>query len=38
MQIQYRIQIKYRPSIHDNLKHWQVFEDDEQLKIFFAGN
>ena len=24
----YEIHIKYRPSILDNIKHWQVFEDD----------
>jgi len=30
----YQIQVKYRPSIPDNLKHWQIFEDDEQLKSF----
>lgn len=32
--LQYQIQVKYRPSIIDNLKHWQSFEDDEQLKSF----
>lgn len=30
----YQIQVKYRPSIPDNLKYWQIFEDDEQLKSF----
>lgn len=30
----YQIQVKYRPSIPDNLKHWQIFEDDEHLKSF----
>jgi len=30
----YQIQVKYRPSILDNLKHWQIFEDDEHLKSF----
>lgn len=24
----YEINMKYRPSIFDNTKHWQVFEDD----------
>ena len=30
----YQIQVKYRPSIPNNLKHWQIFEDDEHLKSF----
>ena len=30
----YQIQVKYRPSIPDNLKHLQIFEDDEHLKSF----
>ena len=25
----YQIQVKYRTSILDNLKHWKIFEDDE---------
>ena len=25
----YEIHIKYRPSIPNNIKHWQVFEDDQ---------
>jgi len=32
--LEYHIQVKYRPSFPDNLKHWQIFEDDEQLKTF----
>ena len=28
------IHIKHRPSIPDNIKHWQVFEDDQQLQKF----
>lgn len=30
----YQIQVKYKPSIPDNLKHWKIFEDDEHLKYF----
>jgi len=30
----YEVQIKHRPSILDNIKHWQVFEDDKQIKEF----
>jgi len=26
--------VRYQPSIPDNIKHWQVFEDDEQMKRF----
>ena len=25
----YEIHIKYRPSIPNNIKHWQLFEDDQ---------
>lgn len=32
--LEYQIQVKYRPSVPDNLKHWYIFEDDEQLKSF----
>lgn len=32
-QLQYQIEVRYKPSILDNLKHWKVFEDDEQSKI-----
>ena len=30
----YEIEVRYRPSIPDNIKHWQVFEDEEQMKRF----
>ena len=30
----YEVQIKHRPSIQDNIKHWQAFEDDKQIKEF----
>jgi len=30
----YQIQVNYRPSIPDNLKHWQIFEEDKHLKSF----
>jgi ribonuclease HI len=32
--LKYHIQLRHRPSIPDNVQHWQVFEDDEQLKKF----
>jgi hypothetical protein len=28
------VEVKYRPSIPDNVKHWKVFEDDLEIKIF----
>ena len=27
----YHVQIKNRPSIPDNIKYWQVFEDDIEI-------
>lgn len=32
----YRIEMIYRPRVPDNVNHWQVFNDDEQLKEFIA--
>ena len=28
------LEINFRPSIPDNVKHWQVFKDDEQILKF----
>ena len=33
-QWKYMVDIVNRPSIPDNSKYWQVFEDDMQIKIF----
>ena len=33
-QREYKVGIVNRPSILDNSKYWQVFEDDMQIKIF----
>jgi hypothetical protein len=30
--IKYDVEVKYRPSILDNVKYWKVFEDDLELK------
>jgi hypothetical protein len=30
----YDVEVKYRPSILDNVKHWKVFEDDNEIKRF----
>ena len=32
----YKIQVKYRPSLPDNVKFWKVFEDDVELTRFLA--
>jgi hypothetical protein len=32
--LKYDVKVKYRPSIPDNVKHWKVFEDDIEIKIF----
>ena len=34
VQKEYQVDIVNRPSIPDNYKYWQVFEDDMQIKIF----
>jgi hypothetical protein len=33
-QIKYEIEMRYRPSILDNIKYWKVFDDDEKIKKF----
>ena len=30
----YEIEVHHRPSILDNIIHWKVFEDDQQVKNF----
>ena len=32
--LRYEIEVPYRPSIPENIKHWKVFEDEEQVKKF----
>jgi hypothetical protein len=29
--LKYDVEVKYRPSILDNVKHWKVFEDDIEI-------
>jgi ribonuclease HI len=31
------VEIRYRPSIPDNVKHWEVFEDDLEIKNFLQS-
>jgi hypothetical protein len=30
----YEIEVKYRPGVPDNIKYWQVFEDDKRVERF----
>ena len=32
------MEVLFRPSIPDNLEHWQVFEDDDQIIRFMENN
>jgi hypothetical protein len=32
--VKYEIEMRYKPSIPGNIKHWQVFENDQQIKKF----
>jgi hypothetical protein len=32
--IKYDVEVKYKPSIEDNVKYWKVFENDLELKNF----
>ena len=32
----YEVEVKHRPSIPDNVKSWQVFEDDKQIQNFLT--
>jgi len=33
-QVKYEIEMRYEPSIPDNIKYWKVFEDDQQINKF----
>ena len=33
-QLKYPIEVRYRPSVPDNVKQWRVFEDDIEIKRF----
>ena len=32
----YTIEVKHKPSIPDNVKYWQVFEDDDHIESFLT--
>ena len=34
LNLKYHIEMRHRPSIPNNFQHWQVFDDDEQIKQF----
>lgn len=34
--LRYEVEMKYRLSIPNNIKNWQVFEDDQQIKEFLT--
>ena len=34
IQLKYPIEVRYRPSVPDNVKHWKFFEDDIEIKRF----
>jgi ribonuclease HI len=34
LKLKYHIEMRHKPSIPNNVQHWQVFEDDEQIKQF----
>jgi hypothetical protein len=36
--LKYHIEIRYKLSIPDNIRHWQFFEDDEQIKRFLTAS
>src|SRR5713101_4725416 len=33
-QLKYPIEVRYRPSVPDNVKQWRVFEDNIEIKRF----
>jgi hypothetical protein len=33
----YDVEIRYSPSVLDNIKHWKVFEDDLEIKKFLES-
>jgi hypothetical protein len=35
--LKYDVEVKYRPSIPDNVQHWKVFEDDNEIKNFLES-
>ena len=34
MQLKYEVRVRFKPSILDNVKHWKVFEDNQEIRRF----
>jgi hypothetical protein len=34
LKLKYHIEVRHRPSIPNNIQHWQIFEDDEHIRKF----
>jgi hypothetical protein len=34
LKLKYHIEMRHKPSIPNNVQHWKVFDDDEQIKQF----
>jgi hypothetical protein len=30
----YKVEVKYRPAVPDNMKHWKIFENDKHIERF----
>jgi hypothetical protein len=35
--VKYDVEIKYKPSVPDNVKHWKVFKDDLEIEKFLQS-
>jgi hypothetical protein len=35
--IKYDVEIRYRPSVPNNIRHWKVFEDDLEIRKFLES-
>jgi len=35
--LKHEVEMRFRPSITDNVRHWQAFEDDQQIKRFLEA-
>jgi ribonuclease HI len=35
--LKYEVEVRYMPSILDNVKHWRVFEEDSEIKRFIEA-
>jgi hypothetical protein len=32
--MKFEVEVRHRPSIPNNIKHWHLFKDDEEIQIF----